>query len=138
MTNGRQEHIGTKPSVCLELDPSVYRLSAVKKAAYKFLDRCHVQISCTPEGTVRVNLRPLGETVDRDSLADAFLDEALDQELRELVAGETAAVRDLLLAQAFSAISLVDRHGDDASYADDPLAIQRSAVPPPKASDGAE
>lgn len=141
MADARQEdhpRIGANPSVSLQLDPRVYRLSAVKKAAYRVLDRCHVRIGETPAGAIQVNLRSLEGALDADAIARAFLDEALDQELREVVAEETAAVRDLLLAQAFSALSLVDRHGDDASYTDDPLAIRRCSMPGPEASDGAK
>src|SRR5687767_14367146 len=52
-------HPSTMPNepVIIDLDPAVYRLTAVKKAAYKFGDRCHVGIDLPQGGgTIRVTL----------------------------------------------------------------------------------
>ena len=112
-------------SIALELDTNVFRLSAVKKAAYKFGDRCYVEIETRPQGRVRVTLRPKVDD-SPEILEGSFRNEVLDQELRELIQDETTGVRNLLLAQAFSATSLTEPHGDSSDFADDPLGIRGS------------
>jgi His-Xaa-Ser system protein HxsD len=115
----------SQPAV-IQLDPAVYRLSAIKKAAYKFGDRCTIEIdSRQPPGLVRVSLTPKGILDDPSSLAGEFRNEVLDQELREVVAEETGAIRNVLLAQAFSGTALLDPTGEHADPADDPLGIRR-------------
>jgi len=105
----------------LTFDLFCYRLTAIQKACYRLSDlatfdievvdgRCHVHlITATPEESVRVTALLRRET--------------LDQELREVVAAETGRVRDLLLAQAFSPLSLLDRTGETADFREDPLGI---------------
>ena len=100
----------------LKFDAGIYRASAVKKAAYRFSDRlhCHIKPDDRRDG-LRVTIRPrMGGDVE--FLAGEFCNEVLDQELRELVAEETRPIRDILMAQAFSAVSLVDEMGDDGDY----------------------
>src|SRR5579862_6273414 len=92
----------------LEFDPKIYSLTAVKKAAYKFGDRCHVQIEKVGERQTRVTLRPKRTMENLHFLAGEFRNEVLDQDLRETVAQETEGIRNLLLAQAFSETSLLD------------------------------
>jgi len=110
----------------VELDTSLYRLSAIKKTAYKFGDRCHVHLDALDGGRVRVALRAKRVTENMPSLIGEFQNELLDQELREVVAQETEGIRNLLLAQAFSAISLIDPQGDSANVQTDPLNIRLS------------
>ncbi len=70
----------------VELDPSVYRLEAIKKAAYKFGDRCFVQIDTDANGRVAVTLKAKRVLMDDvEQLAGEFRNEVLDQELREVV-----------------------------------------------------
>jgi len=90
------------------VDPKVYRLDAVKKAAYKFADKYFVEVSMPEPQYIRVSARhKSGSKLSKDEQQE-FLNEILDQELREVVAEETRGVRDLLLAQAFSKVSLTE------------------------------
>ena len=123
------------PSVFrLECDPAVYRLTAVKKAAYKFGDRFHVRI-WTGDAGIHVELEAKDRSGESASLVGEFCNELLDQELRELVAEETRPIRDILLSQAFSAISLLDPLGDEGDYRDDPKHINAVNVPGPPSMD---
>src|SRR5437867_819609 len=101
-------HMADPQPVTITLDTSIYRLTAVKKAAYRFGDRCHVTLQSGNDATVIVTLRPKRLLENAQHLAGEFTNEVLDQELRELVAAETQAVRNVILAQAFSATSLLD------------------------------
>jgi His-Xaa-Ser system protein HxsD len=111
-----------------EFDAAVYRLTAIKKAAYRFGDRCHVEIETAPGGRIRVTLRAKQSPDDPQCLLGEFRNEVLDQDLREIVAEETEAVRNLLLAQAFSPTSLLDPQGETGDYNEDPLGVRPSDV----------
>ena len=116
------------PEITVIVDPRVYRLSAVKKAAYRLGDRCFVQIELLSEGGIRVRLAAKSGHVPPQTLEGDFRNELLDQELREAIAEETAGVRNLLLAHAFSGLSMTDARADTADYREDPLGIGRSQI----------
>jgi len=114
-----------------ELDPAIYRLSAIKKAAYKFADRFHIQLLTSDSGWIKALLKSKAAVENSKAMAGDFCNEVLDQELREVVAEDTRLIRDLLLRQAFSATSLIDAFGDDSDYHTDPKCILRSALSSP-------
>jgi His-Xaa-Ser system protein HxsD len=111
--------------ITVSVDPHVYRLSAVKKAAYRFADRCFVHIEVLEEGSIQVRLTAKSEKTPLSGVEGDFRNELLDQDLRESIAEETERVRNLLLAQAFSGLALTDGVADTADYRDDPLGIGR-------------
>jgi len=92
----------------VRFDCRAYDLLSIQKAAYKFGDRCHVLISPDEENTYVDVVLQAKRTLDNPRfLAGEFCNEVLDQQLRQIVAKETAGVRDLLLAQAFSRTNLI-------------------------------
>lgn len=103
-------------------DTSIYRLTAIQKAAYRFMGSFSIEMDRVNENVVRVRLIPRSNSAPNIE-ASALPNEVLDQELREAVADETRAVRELLLAQAFSNLSLTDPSGENSDYRDDPLKI---------------
>lgn len=112
--------------ITFSVDPRVYRLSAVKKAAYRLGDRCFARIEVLSEVSVQVGLTAKSEETSLPTLEGEFRNELLDQDLRESIAEETERVRNLILAQAFSGVSLTDADAETADYRDDPLGIGRS------------
>ena len=123
---------GTSPAIrqidantlVVGFDPSVYRLAAIKKAVYRLGDRLSASIRVAKNGTIETELILVDSSPDIDRLLGDLCREALDQELREQIAEETAGIRDLLLSQAFSATSLIDREGDEGNYMEDPKGIR--------------
>jgi His-Xaa-Ser system protein HxsD len=95
-------------TVDLLLDVASYRLTAIKKAAYKFSDRCTVVLKPQEGDRIPITLEVRQES-GADQMVRAFYDELLDQELREQIADETSAVRTLILAHAFSKVDLIKR-----------------------------
>lgn len=93
------------------LDLRVYRLSAIKKAAYRVAAQCTVVLGAEEEGRQHVSFLMKPGSADHALLeaARAFFQELLDQELREQIAEETAPVRTLILAHAFSRTDLIRR-----------------------------
>jgi His-Xaa-Ser system protein HxsD len=103
-------------------DTSIYRLTAIQKAAYRFTGSYSVEVNRVNENVVRVKLTSRPDSSPNVE-AHALPNEVLDQELRETVAEETRTVRELLLAQAFSHLPLTDPIGENSDYRDDPLKI---------------
>jgi len=89
----------------LELDPGVYELEAVQKAAYRFIDRLTVLISRDGDKLV-CQIDPVKPTSSVDPLLQDFKRELLDQQLRLRIKTETEPVRNLILAYAFSRTGL--------------------------------
>jgi His-Xaa-Ser system protein HxsD len=115
------------PSV-FEFDLAVFRLEAIKKAAYRFAGAFTVEVEKVSDSRVRVTLSLCQRQPKVNLDPNRLPNEVLDQELREVVAEETKSVRDLLLAQTFSGISLVDPVGENADYRDDPLSISERQI----------
>lgn len=93
----------------VEADIGVYSLLALKKAAYRLANRCtvvfgplegsrlHLEFSCTHAQSEN----------DVQQAVHQFFEEALDYDLRERLSAETAPLRNLILAHAFSRTKLV-------------------------------
>jgi His-Xaa-Ser system protein HxsD len=110
-------------SFSVQLSLSVYRLSAIQKAAYKLSGRSVIQIRPVEQQLVEVILEGADLTADLQELRRDFLREVIDQELREVVMQETAGIRNLLLAQAFSSTSLIQGDDNVTDYLEDPQQI---------------
>lgn len=95
----------------LLINTAVYSLEAIKKTAYKFADRASVIIDCNPDFTVSVvfNFVGLNATNNPEQVISDFCNELLDQELREVIKKETGALRNLIIAHAFSRTSLTEQ-----------------------------
>lgn len=93
----------------VKVSSKVYCLEVLKKAAYRFLDRGIVTL--TPRGesvdcVIRFSTPKNPEDAKR--IADEFLAEIIDQDLRRIVGDETATIRNAVLAYAFSRTGLQD------------------------------
>jgi His-Xaa-Ser system protein HxsD len=85
----------------------VYSLDAIKKAAYRFSDRCALDLRNENGTYVAVLLFSQDLSDDeRSALERDFRNEVLDYDLRETIAAETAHVRNAVLAYAFSRTGL--------------------------------
>ena len=95
----------------LLLDTSIYSLEAIKKTAYKFASRTSVVIAPKSDSSVVVTFGFIGKDA-RDKLEQVisdFCNELLDQDLREIVKEETSALRNLIMAHAFSKTTLAEK-----------------------------
>jgi His-Xaa-Ser system protein HxsD len=98
-------------SIQVDVDVRVYRVSAVQKTAYRFADKCAVVMGALGANSLAITLafRPAIQEREALDVARLFFQDLLDQELREQIAGETSAVRALILAHAFSNTDLIRR-----------------------------
>lgn len=92
----------------VKLSKAVYSLQAIKKAAYRFIDKFSVNIRDEDENYL-VDLffsKEISSDTKNFLLSD-FSKEILDQDLRESIKAETEAYRNLILAHVFSKTPLV-------------------------------
>ena len=90
------------------VDLRAYRLASVQKTAYRLAARCTALLGNVTESSVSVTLTFPAATREAEALdvARLFFQELLDQELRERIAVETAPLRNLILAHAYSRTGL--------------------------------
>ena len=84
----------------LELDASVYPTDVVEAASYRFIDKFSVVVSNTGDKLV-LEITFDGKS-NAEQLTQLFKKELLDQKLRNKIRSETAQVRNLVIAYAFS------------------------------------
>jgi His-Xaa-Ser system protein HxsD len=95
--------VGVSPAWTARFSSSIYDVSIVKRAAYRFTDVAAIdiwpygeEIECT------FNFRNSASAANAEKIISEFKIEVLDQDLRSAVAIETAGVRNAILAYAFS------------------------------------
>jgi His-Xaa-Ser system protein HxsD len=98
----------SKPEISVCFDGKTYSLSAVKKAAYRFIDKAAIRIESVDQRILCfLTFDERTSNAERDRIISEFEKEVLDQDLREAIKSETEAVRNLILAHAFSATVLI-------------------------------
>jgi len=100
----------------IEFDASAYSLLAIQKACHRFTNKASFEVSpVVRDGAsfVRVSLSLLAEKNESELtlLVQQLNNEVLDQQLREQVREQTAPVRNLILAYAFSRTGLIAPDG---------------------------
>lgn len=91
----------------ITFDSEVYSLKTIKLAALKFANRGSFDIS-KQENKIVVSAS-LDEDSDLEQLKGDFRNQVLNQDLRAIVAQETQDLRNIILANAFSKTSLVEK-----------------------------
>lgn len=89
-------------------DTQIFSVETVKKAAYKYLDRFTVDFRV--DGSILTCFLSFSEGTSEAEKNAAVRDlrcEVLDQDLRERIKAETAPIRNLILAHAFSKSGLI-------------------------------
>ncbi len=105
MNDSRKE----SKAISVNFDSQVFSLMAIKKAAYKYIDAFAADITIENH-EIRCVLSLTSPRTEESSarLVDDFKKEVLDQDLREKLKDETEAVRNLVLAHAFSKTGIVN------------------------------
>ena len=94
--------------VLITFDATVYSVDAIKKAAYRSINRFAVNI--IKEGNEIQCSLTFKESATEPQVKiylDEFKKEVLDQDLRESIKKETEGVRNLILAHTFSKTGLI-------------------------------
>ena len=95
----------------LSLATDIYSVGAILRSCYWLTNRCYVHLAPSA-GSVEVTLLvKTGEETETNSLAWEFLNSLVDNQLRVSIQQETAAVREMIVEQAFAAVDVIDDRG---------------------------
>lgn len=98
---------GAPATVSLEFDAAANSLDSVQRAAYSLSRLCTTDVSLE-QSRITCVLHPRSADTNLDLLAHEFRAEVTDQVLRARIAEETADLRRLIFALAYSKTGLVD------------------------------
>lgn len=94
----------------LVFDASIYSSTCLKKALYKFAADFSGKIAAPGANSFEVEVAFASDDFDEQAkLIRAFANEVIDQDLREQIGTQTEATRNLILAEAFSKTSLLQK-----------------------------
>jgi His-Xaa-Ser system protein HxsD len=103
----------------LIFEPAAYSLDALQRAAYRMSDRLSVDLR-SEESAIRCELHiSTDDAAIADTAVGEFRNHALDESLRERIRTETADVRNLILALAFSETGLTSDAASDLGSVED-------------------
>jgi His-Xaa-Ser system protein HxsD len=95
----------------LSLATDIYSVGAILRSCYWLTNRCYVHLAPSG-GNVEVTLLvKAGEKTETNSLAWEFLNSLVDNQLRVSIQYETAAVREMIVEQAFADVDVIDDRG---------------------------
>jgi len=94
--------------VILIFDATIYSADAIKKAAYRSINRFAINIA-KENNQIKCSLTFKDSATETQIkfYIDEFKKEVLDQDLRESIKKETEGVRNLILAHTFSKTGLI-------------------------------
>ena len=96
----------------LFLSTDIYSVGAILRSCYWLTDRCYVHLAPTNNGHIEATLiAKTGDESETSKVAWQFLNDLVDNQLRVSIQQETAAVRDMIVAQAFSDVDVIDDRG---------------------------
>lgn len=102
----------------MSLALDLYSLDAIRRSCYWLTDRCYVFLSRQREDVVDVTLLPKTAPANADAIAWTFLNDLLDQQLRIDIGRETAQIREMIVAQAFADVDIIDHQGRPVGASD--------------------
>ena len=109
------------------VDTSIYSISAVFATCYKYTDHCYIFLSRSSDpSSIEILFSRKNEGSDLSRVAAEFYNELIDQQIRIQVNAETAQIRTLIVAQAFSEGNLLDVSQQVENYQDDPHGIRHN------------
>ena len=125
-TSGRifwTKHVSDK-TLTLEVDTAIYSLEALFRVCYAFTDRCYLFLEpATKDTSVVVRITDKKPDLDLDTVVGEFSNALIDERVRRDIATETMSIRELIVAQAFAEVDILDRSFAEASYVEDPKGI---------------
>ena len=85
----------------IDIEKSIYSKSTLLKSCYKFTDRAYIYLKSIDENNKEV-FRVFFEYKNKDekNLIGEFMNELLDQELRDIVSTETKKIRETIVTKA--------------------------------------
>jgi His-Xaa-Ser system protein HxsD len=118
-------------SATIRLDPRIYSKEAILRTCHSFTDIAYVHLPESQDGrlVVHVRLKQNSPTLAKPKLAriedivGEFCNSLMEFELRRQVSAETAPVRELILAKAFSESGILE--DEPPGTISDPVGIEK-------------
>lgn len=88
----------------ITFDANVFSLDTIKRALYRFTDKFSFDIQVVKDTVITVQI----QSKLQDDWGARIKNEVLDQDLRDTLSKETANIRTLILANAFSNTGLIE------------------------------
>jgi His-Xaa-Ser system protein HxsD len=110
-------------SAVIAVDLTIYGMPALLRTLYRFTADFFVYVARRAGTSVDVYLTSKEGAPTPLDLAGRFVNALLDEQLRCVIAEETRAVRELIVAEAFAASGLIDDSEAEADYHADPRRI---------------
>ena len=123
--------------VSFEINTEVYPVRVILGACYIFIDKAYIYLDQAAGSRFKVLMRSKHDKVLAKQMAGEFLNELLNQRLQQEIDRETGRIRELLVAQAFSDVRLLQdevtrkegggtsERAKPPSYKEDPYDIGR-------------
>jgi His-Xaa-Ser system protein HxsD len=93
----------------ISFDTRAVDLNSIKRTAYKFTDQCAIDLQVGKDEVICVvDFKNELSEKEFKNFSIEFRNDVLDEELRADIAAQTEAVRNLILAYAFSKTGLED------------------------------
>ena len=116
--------VASDKTLTLEIDTAIYSLEALFRVCYAFTDRCYLFLEpATKDTSIVVRITGKKPDFDLDTVAGEFSNALIDERVRRSIATETMSIRELIVAQAFAEVNILDRSLAEASYVEDPKGI---------------
>jgi His-Xaa-Ser system protein HxsD len=114
--DGLLSEIDSKFSANVRLDPRIYTREAILRTCYWHTRNAYIHLPESPDGhlVVQIRLKQTVKTLENpkpvtiEEFVGEFCNSLLDFELRRQVEAETAPVRQLILAKAFSEAGVLE------------------------------
>jgi His-Xaa-Ser system protein HxsD len=124
---GIESEADSEFSATIRLDPRFYSREALLRASYWYTNVAYIRVPESPEDRLVVQIRLKERTatlehpkpISIDEVVGEFCNSLLDFELRRQVEAETAGVRQLILAKAFSESGVLE--DEPPGSIDDPV-----------------
>src|SRR4029077_2242995 len=108
----------------MDVDVGIYPLQVLFRVCYAFTDRCYLFLTPSNDGhVVKVRFARRSTGCELETIVGEFSNELVNQRVRLEIANETRAIRELIVAQAFTEADLIDRSGSEGSYIEDPRGV---------------
>ena len=125
--NGFSSESDSEFSATIRLNPSIYSREALLRASYWYTNVAYIHVPESPDDklTLSIRLKQHVATLEHpkpisiDELVGEFCNSLIDFELRRQVESETAAVRQLIVAKAFSESGVLE--DEPPGKIDDPV-----------------
>jgi His-Xaa-Ser system protein HxsD len=128
---GLESECDSQSSAVVRLDPRIYSREAILRTCYWYSNAAYIQAPESPHGSIvlTIQLKSRAPTLERpkpisiEEFVAEFCNSLLDFELRRQVEFETGAIRQLILAKAFSESGILE--DNPPGNIDDPVEQQK-------------